>query len=213
MSTLKENQGKRLVSKFNEEENKKLDRQITKLVNDIKEKLLTSKKNIDEINYEKCENPSDQIMKNNMKIHLITKVQELTKEVKKNETQYLSKFKEFIGDEVNYNQNNYTQSNQLGLIDIPSELKEREIEINSLVNSIEELGNLMKDFQMLVIQQGSILDRIDYNIDEAFHNTKKAHVELKEANENMKGNCARNAILFLIVVIFFEALLLLLKYT
>lgn len=201
------------MSKFNEEENKKLDRQITKLVNDIKEKLLNSKKNIDEINYEKCENPSDQIMKNNMKIHLITNMQELTKEVKKNESQYLSKFKEFIGDEVNYSQNNYTQSNQLGLIDIPAELKERDIEINSLVNSIEELGNLMKDFQMLVIQQGSILDRIDYNIDEAFHNTKKAHVELVEANENMKSNCARNSILFLIVVIFFEALLLLLKYT
>ena len=25
-------------------------------------------------NYEKCENPSDQIMKNNMKIHLITNI-------------------------------------------------------------------------------------------------------------------------------------------
>lgn len=150
-----------------------------------------------------------------MKIHLISKIQEIIKEVKLNEQQYLSKFKEYVGDENIYNNNDYNYNNnkQLELKEIPIHIKQRDQEIEALVSSIEELGQIFKDLQTLVIQQGSILDRIDYNIDEAFVNTKKAHKELEEANKYMKNNCARNSILILIVVIFIEALLLMLKFT
>jgi len=96
--------------------------------------------------------------------------------------------------------------------DVPENLHKRGQEIDTLVKSIEELGSIFKDLQQLVVHQGSILDRIDHNIDEAFENTKKAHTELVQANESLKSNCARNSILVLIVIIFVESLLLLLKY-
>lgn len=40
----------------------------------------------------------------------------------------------------------------------------RSKEINELTNSINSLAVLFKDFSVLVIEQGTILDRIDYNI-------------------------------------------------
>ena len=42
--------------------------------------------------------------------------------------------------------------------------RHRSKEINELTDSINSLAVLFKDFSVLVIEQGTILDRIDYNI-------------------------------------------------
>jgi syntaxin 16 len=41
---------------------------------------------------------------------------------------------------------------------------EREKEINQIVESVNDLAQIMKDLSVLVIDQGTIVDRIDYNI-------------------------------------------------
>ena len=51
---------------------------------------------------------------------------------------------------------------------------------------------------MLVQEQGTILDRIDYNIENALENTQVAHKELVKANNYMKKNCFRNVIMVLL---------------
>lgn len=51
--------------------------------------------------------------------------------------------------------------------------KERDEEINALVNNINKLSNIYKEMSELVIDQGSMIDRIDYNIDETIKHTKK----------------------------------------
>lgn len=40
----------------------------------------------------------------------------------------------------------------------------------------------------MVIEQGTILDRIDYNIEKAYTSTKQANVQLKKVKFNYKSN-------------------------
>lgn len=55
---------------------------------------------------------------------------------------------------------------------------QREEELRNLLRSIEELNSIFKDISILVIEQGTILDRIDYNIEQAEHNVLKAEEHL-----------------------------------
>ena len=51
-------------------------------------------------------------------------------------------------------------------------------EIQNLVKSINDLASIFKDLSVLVIEQGTILDRIDYNVQEAKENVQLAVQEL-----------------------------------
>jgi syntaxin 16 len=51
-------------------------------------------------------------------------------------------------------------------------------EINGLVKSINDLAVIFKDISVLVVEQGTILDRIDYNIYEAKDNMVEANKHL-----------------------------------
>ena len=43
--------------------------------------------------------------------------------------------------------------------------EERDREVRAILQSINDLGQVMKDLSVLVIDQGTILDRIDANMD------------------------------------------------
>ena len=58
-------------------------------------------------------------------------------------------------------------------------ISEREREILEIAKSINELALLFKDLQMMVIDQGTVLDRIDYNIEQTAVFTKDAAKELE----------------------------------
>ena len=45
------------------------------------------------------------------------------------------------------------------------EVKERDVEIRNIAQSIEELSSIFKELALLVLDQGSIPDRIDYNLE------------------------------------------------
>jgi syntaxin 16 len=92
-------------------------------------------------------------------------------------------------------------------------LKKRDDEISTLLNSITQLGSIFKDMQTLVQHQGTILDRIDHNIDSAVDNVKSGHKHLVSTEKMMKSNCYRNCMLVVIIAIFVLGLLLMLKFS
>lgn len=186
---------------------------------------------IKSILYEKSKTESDEQIKENIKLNLLDRITRITKEVRVNEKDYIIKYKEYVGEDAyqkgsinsnvtNTNLNtNYNSFDFLGMAAEQSKsqsadenLIRRGKEIEVLVNNIDELNVIFKDLQSLVVHQGTILDRIDYNIDESISNVSKGHKELLKAEENMKSNCIRNLNFFIIILIFVECLLIMFKY-
>jgi syntaxin 16 len=59
-------------------------------------------------------------------------------------------------------------------------ISEREREINEIVKSINGLATVFKELNAMVIDQGTILDRIDYNMEQTNVNLEQGHEELKK---------------------------------
>ena len=91
-------------------------------------------------------------------------------------------------------------------------LQQRENELDNIVKGVNNLHEMFKDMNILVNEQGTILDRIDYNIDLGFDHVVKAKKKINDANESRKGSCFRNAMLFLMFFVFIEGILILFKF-
>lgn len=61
------------------------------------------------------------------------------------------------------------------------DLAQRDSEISSIAQSITDLADLFKDLSSLVIDQGTLLDRVDWNVEQMGVEVKGAVEELKVA--------------------------------
>ncbi len=59
-----------------------------------------------------------------------------------------------------------------------------------------------------MIEQGSLIDRIDYNIEETFQHIEKGVGHLQKANENAESPCARKCMFILIIGILAMAIVI-----
>jgi syntaxin 16 len=96
-----------------------------------------------------------------------------------------------------------------GVMDSAIEQREREIE--KIAQGVIDLSNLFQDLQTMVIDQGTVLDRIDYNVERTAEHVKEADKELKVATGYQKRSVKRKAILLLILVVAGMFILLLIK--
>jgi syntaxin 16 len=227
---LQQEQQKRIIPKFDEEENRKIDKKIKELVIEMTRKVKQADENINILNRLNFNSRSEQEVKDNMKLNLVTKIKQFSRDFQMNEEEYMKKYQELVGDNTKYdfedldgsskfsthsnsiNKNDFLQLNSTqdksSMI-----LHQRDEEINTLLGSITELAGVFKDLQTLVHHQGTILDRIDYNIDTAGQNIIKANENLVKTEKMMKSNCYRNAMLGIIIAIFIMGTLILLKFT
>jgi hypothetical protein len=93
------------------------------------------------------------------------------------------------------------------------EIATRDHEINTLVSSIEELSQIFKELAVLVIDQGTILDRIDYNMEQVVEKVEDGIVELERAEELQKSARPRWCICILLTLIAVMLTLLILKHS
>lgn len=117
---------------------------------------------------------------------LATHIQEIAKNLRKQEKEYCGKRKELEGDEgpsvLDKGQTSHedlmNDAERMEFEGMEQIAMSRDAEINNLVKSINDLAVLFKELSVLVVDQGNILDRIDYNIETAVRHTKKANIEL-----------------------------------
>jgi len=82
---------------------------------------------------------------------------------------------------------------------------QREAQIAQIATSINELAQMFKELSVLIVEQGSIIDRIDYNIDQTRSHVQKGLAEVKGAkgHQDKATNCSWicMALLFLAILV------------
>ncbi len=174
-------------------------------------------------------------IKENMNQNLISQFYIFSKKFKLNQEIYSQKCKELLiedNDEDDKEKNNLYEMNEISTTNSDGNdniqkidndknflmkeepnilLKERDNELDKIVKGVSNLHEMFKDMTILVNEQGTILDRIDYNIDIGYDNVSRGKKKLHEANESKKGSCFRNAIMLLMLFVFIESMLILNK--
>lgn len=167
---------------------------------------------------------SEQIIVKNVVSYLATMVQELSQNFKKAQSKYLKRLKnreetanQYFDSGMVADESAFLQEEDKDLDDLydkgftTSQLQEveentimisqREKEIQHIVKSIYDLNEIFKDLAVMIIDQGTILDRIDYNVEQASVQVEKGLEQLKKGEKYQKGSRKMMCILFLAVAL------------
>ena len=87
-----------------------------------------------------------------------------------------------------FSQSTLQQSAQKHFQSNDTAIAQREQEINDIAKGIIELADIFKDLQTMVIDQGTMLDRIDYNVERMVVDVKEAEKELTTVSPSTCGH-------------------------
>ncbi|EKV13105.1 SNARE complex subunit (Tlg2), putative [Penicillium digitatum PHI26] len=90
-------------------------------------------------------------------------------------------------------------------------IAQREREINDIAKGIIELSDIFRELQSMIIDQGTMLDRIDYNVERMGTEVKAADKELKVATGYQQRTTKRKIMLLLLLVVVGMIILLVVK--
>ncbi|KAG2694690.1 hypothetical protein I3760_08G156400 [Carya illinoinensis] len=171
----------------------------------------------------------DSNVRKNVQRSLATDLQNLSMELRKKQSTYLKRLRQQkegqdgVDLEMNLNGNRSTMEDddldnmvfnehQMAKLKKSEALTaEREREIQQVVESVNELAQIMKDLSVLVIDQGTIVDRIDYNIQNVATTVEEGLKQLQKAERTQKHGGMVRCATVLIIMCFIMLVLLILK--
>ncbi|XP_026205729.1 syntaxin-16 isoform X3 [Anabas testudineus] len=80
-------------------------------------------------------------------------------------------------------------------------VEDREREIRQIVQSISDLNEIFRDLAGMVVEQGTVLDRIDFNVEQACVKTEDGLKQLQKAEQYQKKNRKMLVILILSIIV------------
>lgn len=178
----------------------------------------------------------DETMARNLQVSLASRVQDTSTAFRKKQSTYLKKLRALEGyaspldqpskqtknpytdpsmveaeADTSLSQSTLQQSAQKRLQGNDTVIALREREINAIAKGIMELSDIFKDLQVMVIDQGTMLDRIDYNVEIMRTEVKEAEKELITATGYQKSTMKRKIIFLLILIVIGMLILVILK--
>ncbi|KAL5115354.1 t-SNARE affecting a late Golgi compartment protein 2 [Pleosporales sp. CAS-2024a] len=179
----------------------------------------------------------EETMAKNLKMSLASRVGEVSAMFRKKQSAYLKKLRELGGfatpfrsatpvqnpyndpamqesdADRSFSQATLLQTKQQRQRHDPNEalIAQRENEIEHIAQGIIELAGIFQELQNMVIDQGTMLDRIDYNVERMSRDVKEADKELKVASGYQKRSIKRKVMLLLAILIAGVFILLSLK--
>jgi len=152
---------------------------------------------------------------NNLRSNLAGQLQDLTVLFRRYQKEYLTRLQErekrnsqvskmnIINDEGDENfkvEVTFTQSQKAQVQYSQQLIEEREKQIKEIVKSVKELAQIFNDLSILVYEQGTLIDRIDHNLEITEGYVEEAKNELVKARNYQKKYTNRLCILLLCLV-------------
>ncbi|KAJ6854257.1 syntaxin-41-like [Iris pallida] len=200
---------------------------IEVLTQDITQLLKRSEKRLKKLSSRGTSEDSN--VQKNVQRSLATDLQNLSVELRKKQSTYLKRLRQQkegqdgVDLEMNLN-GSKSRSEEEDFIDVGfndyqmSQLKkteaftrEREREITQVVESVNEIAQIMKDLSVLVIDQGTIVDRIDYNIQNVAASVEAGFKQLRKAERAQRKGGMVTCATILVIMCFVMLVLLILK--
>ncbi|KAF9151078.1 hypothetical protein BG015_007113 [Linnemannia schmuckeri] len=194
------------------------ERDIERLTDEITQQFHASQRRIKRINAESRHSSSnqEQIMSRNVQMSLAQKVQDASTLFRQKQNTYMQRMRgvelrnkdifsavqpinSSISDDPE--EGGFTGAQQAFAEQSNATITQREQEINHISKSIFQLADIFKDLQTMVIDQGTLLDRIDFNVEQASVHLQDAVYELDEGEKYQKKARNRKIILLLILLI------------
>ncbi|KAK7337494.1 hypothetical protein VNO77_18071 [Canavalia gladiata] len=171
----------------------------------------------------------DSNVRKNVQRSLATDLQNLSMDLRRKQSAYLKRLQQQkegydgVDLEMNFNGSKFgshdDEFNDVGFSEEQmTKLKksehlsvEREREIEQVAKSVHELAQIMKDLSVLVIDQGTIVDRIDYNIQSVATSVEEGFKQLQKAERTQKKGGMVMCATVLVIMCFVMLVLLVLK--
>lgn len=225
MSELAKAHAKALMPSFGD--GKEDQRRIEALTHEITDLLKRSEKKLQRLSAAGLSEDSN--VRKNVQRSLATDLQSLSMELRRKQSTYLKRLQQQkegpdgVDLEMNLN-GSHSRRDDDDLDDLGfnehqmAKLKkseaftvEREREIQQVVESVNDLAQIMKDLSVLVIDQGTIVDRIDHNIQNVASTVEDGLKQLKKAERSQKRGGMVMCATVLVIMCFIMLVLLILK--
>ncbi|KAE8679277.1 Syntaxin-43 [Hibiscus syriacus] len=216
MAELAKAHAKALMPSFGD--GKEDQRTIEALAHEITNLLKKSEKRLQKLS---ATGPSeDSNVRKNVQRQLASDLQNLSMELRKKQSTYLKRLKQQkegqdgVDLEMNINGNRSKAEDDDWDDMVFSEhqmAKLKQSEALTVVDSVNELAQIMKDLSVLVIDQGTIVDRIDYNIQNVATTVEEGLKQLQKAERTQKQGGMVMCATVLVIMCFVMLVLLILK--
>ncbi|KAF8345838.1 syntaxin-like t-SNARE protein TLG2 [Amanita rubescens] len=103
------------------------------------------------------------------------------------------------------------QAASLAYADPSLDFRARNHQLTEIANNIAALAELFKDLSALVIDQGTLLDSVEYNIEQTAVHIQESVMELEMATRYQKNTGRRKCIFLLLLIIFGLIIVLIFK--
>ena len=172
---------------------------------------------------------SERTIRANIQRSSAQKIQKLNQEFRRSQQEFLARLKkqkegandatfDFLsgsgggGGNEKADDAGFNEQQLQAVADLEALVSERDEEIRKIAESIQELGTIFKELAVLVIDQGTILDRIDFNMEQVAEHTRKGVVEIEKAEQYQKQARPRICIILLLVLNSLMIVFLVLKH-
>ncbi|ERF71890.1 hypothetical protein EPUS_01805 [Endocarpon pusillum Z07020] len=224
------------IKQEEEREIEKLTQEITRGFHECQRAIKRIEKMVKEAQTAGSLSKGDETMARNIQIALAARIQEVSTRFRKRQTNYLNKMRALGGFELpfqrtstpaqnpysdpalleseadkSFSQSTLQQTAQKRFQSNDAVIAQREREINDIANGIVELSEIFQDLQNMVIDQGTMLDRIDYNVERMAVDVKAAEKELKTATGYQRKSMKRKILLLLLLLVIGLFIILLIK--